>query len=164
MRSFAAGRRLHIVLALALVLILSACTGSGPTKPPSISVTINGTKTSVPAAVYCIDNKAQLAATSPAPIVVSAQQKVSIAVPKQVAEKTWTIEVWSVEQNQDGKPVPAREIGRVAAGKATSYNKITTSDSALNQFYLIVSIPQQSACNAAANAGLWPILIIRQEN
>ncbi|MEO6956743.1 MAG: DUF2771 family protein [Antricoccus sp.] len=154
--------RVRAALALTLMLVLAGCGNSGPVKAPSISVTVKGIETSVPAAVYCIDNKAQLSAKSPEPIVVGAQEKVTINVPKAVAARTWSIEVWSVEQNTSGKPVPAREIGNIVVGKSTSYDKITTSDAVPNQFYLIVTIPQESACNAAANAGLWPILIIRQ--
>ncbi|PRZ41126.1 uncharacterized protein DUF2771 [Antricoccus suffuscus] len=157
--------RIGVLLTIVLSLLLVAgCSSSAKaTTAPDISVTIDHQTSTIPPSVYCIDNKAQVygAKNEVKPIQVQPKQSVSISVPAAIADKTWSVQIWSVT-TASGKPIPERMIGNVDAGKARKFTKINTSDAVPDRVYLMITIPQDPKCNAEGAAGLWPILLIRQ--
>lgn len=158
--------RLGVLVAVILALLLTTGCGSSGEKTkaaPNISVTIDKQTSTIRPAVYCIDDKAKVYGEQNAadPINVQPGKTISITVPAVVADKTWSVEVWSVS-SETGKPIPERLIGEVSAGKARTFAKITTSDAVPDRVYLMVTIPRDPKCDAEGASGIWPILIVRQ--
>lgn len=164
-QSVARTSRLGVLITVALALLLVSGCGSSAkaTTAPDISVTIDHQTSTIPPAVYCIDNKAHVygSKNEVQPIQVQPKQAISIKVPAAVADKTWSVQVWSVT-SASGKPIPERLIGSVDAGKARDFKKINTSDAVPDRVYLMITIPQDPKCNAEGASGVWPILLIRQ--
>ncbi len=152
-----------LTIVLALLVVVGCSSSPKATTAPDISVTIAGQTSDIPPAVYCINDKAHVygAKNEVKPIQVQPQQMVSISVPAAVADKTWSVQVWSVT-SATGKPIPERLIGNVDAGKVRTFKKINTSDAVPDRVYLMITIPQDPKCNAQGASGIWPILIVRQ--
>ena len=160
---FGTSRSGVLITLILLILFGTACSSSSnPKGPPSVSITIDGAGSKIPAAVYCIDNKAKVYGNDNTadPIQVKPDKKISISVPSTIADKSWSVQIWSVVSTT-GKPLPERLIGSVAAGKAKTLDKITTSDAVPDRIYLIVTIPENPKSDAAGSAGVWPVLINR---
>lgn len=148
-------RRLPGILFVLLALVLGACSDS--TEIPKVSIEIGEQTTEVTPTVYCVSGEAKLGESSEA-MQVSPNQNITVKVPEAVAEKDWSIQIWSVADN-GGTAVPGTPIGEVPVGADTS--RFNTSDSALDRYFIVVAIPEEAGCNAKGAAGMWTLMVSR---
>jgi len=138
------------VSALGLTLfVLAACSS----QPPTVSVTVGSQTEQLVSTQYCLGGKPTFnqAARRPPVLRVSPDEPIVITVPKPVAQAGWQIQVFdSSLQN---------EIGQVDAGKATTYDQLSTSDAVPPEFYLVIVQNAGSGCEGLS--GAWPIGMVR---
>ena len=136
--------------ALGLTLFaLAACSS----QPPTVSVTVGSQTEQLVATQYCLGGKPAFnqAARRPPVLRVSPNEPIVITVPKPVAQAGWQIQVFdSSLQN---------EIGQVDAGRATTYDQLSTSDAVPPEFYLVIVQNAGSGCEGLS--GAWPIGMVR---
>ncbi|WP_194291586.1 DUF2771 family protein [Cumulibacter manganitolerans] len=155
------GARPVIVAAvLALSALLAACSGADP--KPQISIAAGEAKTTVEPTLYCVGGHAELAGdkASTAALEVKPDTKVTVEVPKEVADAGWTIQIWSVSDSGEG-PVPYQQIGNVPVGTKRSFDGFTTSDAVPSRYFVIVALPEDAKCDAKGSAGIWTVLVSR---
>ncbi|GAB3294205.1 DUF2771 family protein [Epidermidibacterium keratini] len=149
-------RRITGTLLALLTLLLSACSNA-ETAIPKVSIEIGNQTSEITPTVYCVSGEAKLGESSEA-MQVSPNENVTVTVPDAVAEKQWSIQIWSVADN-NGTAVPGTPIGEVPAGsQKASFN---TSDSALDRYFIVVAIPEEAGCNAKGAAGMWTLMVSR---
>lgn len=149
-------RRLPGILLFLLALVLGACSGDS-TEIPKVSIEIGDQTTEIAPTVYCVSGQAKLGESTEA-MQVSPNQNITVTVPDVVAEKEWSIQIWSVADN-GGTAVPGTPIGEVPVGADTS--RFNTSDSALDRYFIVVAIPEEAGCNAKGAAGMWTLMVSR---
>lgn len=155
--------RPRAALAALLMIMLSAagCSGDTPDSP-HVAVAAGDATADVAPTLYCVDGKAQLGGDdqkTPA-IEVEPDQKVTVTVPSEVAEKSWVIQIWSVDDSS-GSAVPAQQIGNIQVGTETSFDGFSTSDAVPDRYFVIVAIPEDPKCDAKGSAGIWTLLVSR---
>ena len=145
-------RALGAAAAVALLAPLLASCGSSSSGPPSVTVAIGDQKVALRPTQYCADGKLQRYAIRPPVIAAPPATRVLLTVPDAVASHGWSVQVFDDQLKT--------QIGQVEAGKATTFDQITTSDPAPPGFYLVIAERGgSSACQGLA--GAWPVGIIR---
>ena len=142
-------RVLGAAAALALLVPLAGCGSSGA---PSVTIAIGDQKVALRPTQYCDDGKLQRYTVTPPVIAAPPATRVLLTVPGSVASHGWSVQVFDDQLE--------KQLGQVEAGKATTFDQITTSDPAPAGFYLVVAERGgSSACQGLA--GAWPVGIIR---
>jgi hypothetical protein len=145
-------RALGAGLALALLAPLAAGCGPSSSGPPSVTIAIGDQKVALRPTQYCADGKLQRYTVTPPVIAAPPATRVFLTVPGSVAAQGWAVQVFDDKLKT--------QIGQVEAGKATTFDQITTSDPAPPGFYLVVAERGgSSACQGLA--GAWPVGVIR---
>lgn len=157
-------RRLSALLVLAL-LVVAGCSADKNSGPPRITVAIAGVTTTVPAAVYCTDGAPAVLPDSTAipPVEVKPAQRIKVSVPSKIAERGWSIQVWSATDS-DGTLVPGIKLSTLDAGTKGTFNDLTTSDAQPNRIYLIIVMapdPTSKSLDCRQAGGLWPVALVR---
>lgn len=146
------------ILALTGLAALAGCSSG----PPEVTMSVEDQSVTVPASMYCENGGPVVAGDEGAvsPIRVGAGERITIEVPDDVAKAGWTVQVWTTADSDDGTLLPSELITTVKVGKHESYDKITTSDAAPDNYYLIVAKEPMQGCPDAG--GLWPLGFIRE--
>jgi Protein of unknown function (DUF2771) len=145
-------RALGAGAALALLAPLAAGCGSGTPAPPSVTIAIGDRTVQLRPTQYCTGGQLHRYTTTPPVIAAPPATRVLLTVPAAVARQGWAVQVFDDQLKT--------QIGQVEAGKATTFDKITTSDPAPPGFYLVVAERGgSSACQGLA--GAWPVGVIR---
>jgi hypothetical protein len=101
---------------------------------------------------YCAGGKLDRYTITPPVIAAPPATRVVLTVPGTVAGQGWFVQVYD--------DTLKTKIGEVEVGKATTFDKITTSDPAPPGYYLVVAEHGgSSACQGLA--GAWPVGVIR---
>lgn len=141
---------IRLVGALLLVVgLLGGCSSEAPT----VTVTVAGEQRLLQPTQYCVDGEPQIFRDQdPPPVLrVAGDQPITIAVPDDVAESGWQVQVFDRDLEE--------QLGQVDAGNATTLDTIRTGDSEPPEFYLVVVQDAGPDCDGLS--GAWPIGFVR---
>jgi Protein of unknown function (DUF2771) len=138
--------------AAALAVLVPLVAGCGSDGPPSVTIAIGDRTVQLRPTQYCADGKLQRYTVTPPVIAAPPATRVRLTVPRAVAGSGWAVQVFDDQLKT--------KIGQVEAGKATAFDRITTSDPAPAGYYLVVTeYGRSGTCQGLA--GAWPVGVIR---
>jgi hypothetical protein len=139
--------------AAALLLLLTGCGGKdAAATPPDVQVAAGTQDVAVQPSQYCLDGEWKRYTTTPPVIEVSPDTPIALTVPKPVAERGWSVQVFD-EKLED-------TIGEVdVPAGTTTFDEINSSDAVPPAFYLVVVEDKGGACGELS--GAWPVGFIR---
>jgi hypothetical protein len=135
----------------ALLGVLAGCAGAAAGPPSGVTVETGGRTVPLEPTQYCLDDEAQRYAVTPPIIDVAPGTPIELAVPDEVAERGWSVQVFDDQLET--------RIGDVDVDAGTEVFDVNSSDVAPATFYLVVVEDASSDCEGLS--GAWPVGFIR---
>jgi hypothetical protein len=147
------GLRRAAAVGTVLVAVLTGCSRGGSSDgPPDVTVAAGDQTVTVKPSQYCLDGDGRRYDTTPPVIEVSPDSPISFTVPKDVAQRGWSVQVFDDRLEE--------KIGSVEVDEGTTtFDGINSSDVVPAAFYLVVVENKGGACGVFS--GAWPVGFIR---
>jgi hypothetical protein len=148
------GLRRATAVGTVLLAVLTGCGhgGSSSDTPPTVTVATGSQTVTVKPTQYCRDGDGQRYAATPPVIEVSPDSPIAFTVPKDVAQRGWSVQVFDEHLEE--------KIGAVDVDQGQAvFDGINSSDVVPAAFYLVVVENKGGPCGVFS--GAWPVGFIR---